>query len=458
MLFEYADFQNGRLSDTTRIYYLKRFMVLMNSISSRFVENDSFATINLQGCSNQLMVMLNAQRCYERLTIAGCVEILARDILTKRWNNQLAASTYRNDIASCIYGIWSMSDHASHCQYKISAVSDLDVITKNTLLNEVTDVVMPSMSEIERLYGLFLSIKTQKNQSSLNSTTKKSTSQLKMKSVPEAVLKKFIAKASKISHLNTRKLSVMFLEANCLIGLRPIEWFDMRFIQENNKIAYIQVKNAKFSNLRSNGEYRQIDIRHFTDDQKRLVISVAGHLRNKVYTLVIRLLNRLERKLDLSRSDIFKLDPTVDFQISEITSIHQIAHPTGRPNFGSYLFLFRSFNNQYNILSKDLPQHLADMIKDDQRITCYSARHQAIANAKSAGLTPLEVAAIFGHSSIKTAQLHHARAKAGWRLSVFQCAATQDSIDAVVTQQTIKVKKMPMMDEDSVYGRDHGFL
>ena len=98
------------------------------------------------------------------------------------------------------------------------------------------------------------------------------------------------------------------------------------------------------------------------------------------------------------------------------------------------------------------------MIKDDQRITCYSARHQAIANAKSAGLTPLEVAAIFGHSSIKTAQLHHARAKAGWRLSVFQCAATQDSIDAVVTQQTIKVKKMPMMDEDSVYDRDHGFL
>ena len=166
----------------------------------------------------------------------------------------------------------------------------------------------------------------------------------------------------------------------------------------------------------------------------------------------------MKKKLDLSRADIFKLDPTVDFQISEITSIHQIAHPTGRPNFGSYLFLFRAFNNQYNILSKDLPQHLADMIKDDQRITCYSSRHQAIANAKSAGLTPLEVAAIFGHSSIKTAQLHHARAKAGWRLSVFQCAATQDSIDAVVNQQTIKVKKMPMMDEDSVYGRDHGFL
>ena len=51
-------------------------------------------------------------------------------------------------------------------------------------------------------------------------------------------------------------------------------------------------------------------------------------------------------------------------------------------------------------------------VKD--KITLYSARHQFAADAKAAGLSKAEIAALMGHRSIETAGEHYGRRSAGW--------------------------------------------
>ena len=44
-----------------------------------------------------------------------------------------------------------------------------------------------------------------------------------------------------------------------------------------------------------------------------------------------------------------------------------------------------------------------------QQVSLYSTRHQAVANAKFAGFSDLQIAAIFGHSSTSTARRHYGK-------------------------------------------------
>jgi hypothetical protein len=81
----------------------------------------------------------------------------------------------------------------------------------------------------------------------------------------------------------------------------------------------------------------------------------------------------------------------------------------------------------YKAIQQTLRQTAMD--KDTPRPSLYSTRHQAIANAKRSGMSPREIAAMFGHVSTRTAQRHYGRKAQGWQ--DFRFRPSPESVAAV---------------------------
>nr|WP_305910468.1 hypothetical protein [Methylomarinum sp. Ch1-1]MDP4523219.1 hypothetical protein [Methylomarinum sp. Ch1-1] len=159
---------------------------------------------------------------------------------------------------------------------------------------------------------------------------------------------------------------ITWLSAGLLVGLRPIEWKDARL--DGTRLI---IRNAKATNSRACGEYRVLDLKHF--DQ-------------------------------------------INFSmIQEMLSIIENVN-----NFDSF----------YKICSNHLYRiNKAIWSGKKRRITLYSPRHQFAANAKSSGLSKVEIAALMGHASDQTAGFHYGRKASGDRLIVIP--ANEDNMKHV---------------------------
>lgn len=158
-----------------------------------------------------------------------------------------------------------------------------------------------------------------------------------------------------LEELNNRRgeyhaLLALWLVAGRLVGLRPNEWAESYL--ENNVLV---VKNAKATNDRSFGETRHI-VLDSLDEQEQMVIQ--------------RFLNELHAKIQ---------------QKGGIEKIYRAA--------------------------RGLLHRVCRKLWPDRKTypTLYSARHQFSANLKKAGLSTLEIAALFGHGSDRTATEHYGR-------------------------------------------------
>ncbi|MBD3612504.1 MAG: hypothetical protein HUJ13_08885, partial [Hydrogenovibrio crunogenus] len=69
------------------------------------------------------------------------------------------------------------------------------------------------------------------------------------------------------------------------------------------------------------------------------------------------------------------------------------------------------------------------IIKKGQRITLYSGRHQFAANAKLAGLKPIEIAALMGHGAQDTNEKFYGRKVNG--SGGFGVCASSDDMEAI---------------------------
>lgn len=175
--------------------------------------------------------------------------------------------------------------------------------------------------------------------------------------------------------------ALALIKAGIAFGLRPIEWADARFTQHENGSLVLKVRNAKYSAVRSHGEYRHLVVVKPDIIRKEIEIAqwIISQIKNKGWSR-----DQWRQNLKTIRQALNRI-------------IHE--HP-------------KKFSKP--------------------RLTLYSARHQFGANAKSANLSLYEIAAMMGHLSIKTVWEHYGKKIKGDpdRLAVMPMEAEVEKVKA----------------------------
>lgn len=146
------------------------------------------------------------------------------------------------------------------------------------------------------------------------------------------------------------KLISLWLDANLLVGLRPIEW-KLAILDENKLI----IKNAKTTNNRGNGDSRTLTIGHLSLSNQDIIRNFLDELHNKM----------------------------------ENKSFTQI------------------YNNCRVLLKRECKRLWP---RRANHITLYSTRHQFTSDIKGIS-SKIEVAAALGHKTTRTAYLHYAQSR-----------------------------------------------
>lgn len=190
--------------------------------------------------------------------------------------------------------------------------------------------------------------------------TTKRTSGSKMKRFP---LKDFL-KIVRVLEENPNRWSldlINWLNAGLLTGLRPMEWSQTQYIEAEDGVDYLLVKNAKATNNRAHGPSRKIILDGLSNEEKNVIK------------------NHLERATLFTHAGQFK---------SFYMGCASVLSRTAR----------------------------AVWPKRTEHLTLYSVRHQFSADAKASGLLPEELAALMGHAVDTTAARHYGKKTAGYEM------------------------------------------
>lgn len=155
----------------------------------------------------------------------------------------------------------------------------------------------------------------------------------------------FLDEALKNSKNKWAKPTRIWIHSGIISGLRPIEWKQTVYDEEENRLI---IKNAKNTNGRSHGEFRTIYLDHLTSFEKKILLQ---HLK-------------------------------VATQFNQTN------------NWDLY------YNGCSNLLKYTCNKIWPNR---ERHPTLYSARHQFSANLKASGCRPEELAALMGHAVDDTA-------------------------------------------------------
>lgn len=204
----------------------------------------------------------------------------------------------------------------------------------------------------------------------IHAPKQKNTSSIKQKKVSyydrRKLNRRFRKNRKKFYSENSLKDRTYLLYNSILLtGIRPCEWINTRLINDyvlpdgTIEKHVLEIKNAKNTNNRANGDYRHIVISDLNDDEKRIIF------HNMLY----------------------------------ITRL--------RDSGGDYAKYQKSAKDQMYLANKAL------WPKRKTTISLYSFRHQFAADYKKAGYTKSELAALMGHAADDTASRHYGRKVAG---------------------------------------------
>jgi hypothetical protein len=149
----------------------------------------------------------------------------------------------------------------------------------------------------------------------------------------------------------------VWLRASIVTGLRPIEWKNTELVRDGINYS-LRIKNAKNTNGRAHGPTRTLLLTYVTQDD---LIKIKTHLNN------------IKTFVGMDEYEFFYN--------------------------GCYIALYKACRKCWP--------------KRKRHITLYSTRHQFSANAKSSGMSKVEVAALMGHAVDTTAGEHYGRKQAG---------------------------------------------
>ncbi|WP_298293417.1 hypothetical protein [Thiomonas sp.] len=159
-------------------------------------------------------------------------------------------------------------------------------------------------------------------------------------------------------------LSARWLWWGLLTGLRPIEWRDAR-LQQAGSDGCLRVRNAKHSQGRAHGEWRTVHLTLQPEETSALVQFIA--------------------------------EVQADFPAAFT---------------GCRMALYRAASRLWP--------------RRQQRPSLYTGRHQFSANAKAAGLSPVQIAALMGHAVTATHQVHYGKRRSGHRDLLYAQPDAQD--------------------------------
>lgn len=227
-----------------------------------------------------------------------------------------------------------------------------------------------------------------KNRGTLIGTEKRSSSSLKLKKIPEKDIVRILAWLRIKSRSQYAAYLNIWLRAGILCGLRPSEW-KMTHIEEvadptaiHNRKVWLYVICAKATNGRGFGVSRTLDISTFDNESL----------------------------------DIVK-------RMSE---------------YGAKWFsdgVFAEYQDSCSHLLARCCRQLWPRRK--YRIALYSARHQAIANWKSLGMTQAEISVLAGHASLATAAERYGRRTSGWSSVKCAPAAVKEELDIALEREAL---------------------
>ena len=306
-------------------------------------------------------------------------ENIYSEFKTKSENGYYAESTFRTYRVYLVYGIGLK----------------LNELNNGSINDEDIDAGFDEYF-LEELYLRIINTKY-----TANKDKPKRTSELKTKYFERTFYNYLVREFEHKNESNTRvsefdRMMVAFVDANLVVGLRPVEWFSVSFCcaVKGPKLIMI-VENGKATHGRANGLKRYLildDLKH--EDQE------------KIY-LYWNLLNKYVRKVSsLNKSSGYT------FGWDEKQTFIKILQERLR----------LSYINYFKLRGKVLTN-------EDQRPTLYSTRHQCIANAKVKGIDKFVIAGAFGHAGKDTASNFYGRK---WRgHSGFSIKPTLDSIENV---------------------------
>lgn len=196
-----------------------------------------------------------------------------------------------------------------------------------------------------------------------------------------------------------------FADANLLVGLRPIEWFDASFasyIRRHDDGTFVRdatgkpifeymlvVENAKATHGRGNGKRRELILKGIS----------SSELKTLMHFWKIAM-------------DFRERHPK-DIEAKKLTNL-----------------FYRPMNNMIRraltasgFASRDIP-------------SVYSTRHQVVSDFKASGIKKREIAAFFGHSSDETHREHYGYKRSGSRGVKFH--ASPESVAQVSRRSIIR--------------------
>lgn len=217
------------------------------------------------------------------------------------------------------------------------------------------------------------------------------------------------------NQLNSRfNLLCAFLDANLIIGLRPIEWLDVLFACNlESKTFTVFVTNGKNSQGRANGDIRELHLHEIPDSEINKLLIYQLVLEDQLISNKSQDGTVLENKnlVNVTRNDPSKYEETIEFLSSDLPDEFNKNDITVRRSAGENFY--RSLQNEmYRIYQLFLDE--TNYSDNEFKVSLYSTRHQCIANAKKSEASSYQIAAFFGHSSIHTSRRHYGKPWHGW--------------------------------------------
>lgn len=368
----------------------------------------------------------------EHITPHQVLSLLADDIEQKRSSGKLKHSSLRQYKAAVNYGLTYIA--AAKDAQSVGRIPPTQFAFYHSLSDRMTLEQVDELSARVLTWGVEVYKNTQKLDKIANARNQTSTS--KMKGFPKPVYDLIMADTYPGRHWLRE-----FIFFNIKFGLRPKEWQHTHaltaraFALEHPDImaskvtpqalqlglTYLKadvsddvgdlgyqalpyvlvVKNGKHSHGRACGEFRYI---HFeaTEQEFARLQKLIEYLHAKDENSKVR--------VGAGMSDTFEQTVFRAMQMQLYTYLK---------NYAPMLILKKMHQKRLtayeHYVKKQAAAHSTVSVGAPvfKKPTLYGTRHQAIANAKAQGYTALQIAALFGHVSLKTASVHYAPKRVG---------------------------------------------
>lgn len=248
------------------------------------------------------------------------------------------------------------------------------------------------------------------------------TSALKDKSFPYELYEWIMRQES--TDKESLRLLQMFLQANLLLGLRPLEWLNVRMATNiETGISSLVIENSKDSHGRANGSTRTIILIDATKSEKKAILDFKEAFEATLQSDFERFKSRCEdyydkdprdktgvlalgqRQIELQYGAGKSWNPVIrDVPLEDLVDLYDNIQP---------VFAQRRLAVMSSTLNRLLKTHPDFKKGKRRRPTLYCTRHQVVANAKHNHIPLREMAAFFGLSSVHTAGRHYAKAGEG---------------------------------------------